>query len=153
MAEVTVIQYVLSRLKELGVTDVFGIPGDFAYPVCDAICDDAELRWIGCANEVNASYAADGYARRKGVGALVSTNSEAYGLGKDNDQQLDFTASFGMPLAISESMVGTLSRLMSRRVMFWEHEGLRFRLMAPLSVFPISVICGLYPLPEGRPLD
>ena len=78
MAEVTVIQYVLSRLKELGVTDVFGIPGDFAYPVCDAICDDAELRWIGCANEVNASYAADGYARRKGVGALVST----YGAGE-----------------------------------------------------------------------
>ena len=78
MAEVTVIQYVLSRLRDLGVTDVFGIPGDFAYPVCDAICDDAKIKWIGCANEVNASYAADGYARRKGVGVLVST----YGAGE-----------------------------------------------------------------------
>jgi len=76
--DTTVIQYVLGRLKELGVTDVFGIPGDFAYPLCDAICDDPEIKWIGCANEVNASYAADGYARRKGVGALVST----YGAGE-----------------------------------------------------------------------
>lgn len=52
-----VIQYVLSRLKDLGVTDVFVVPGDFAYPVCDAIIDDPGIRWIGCANELNASYA------------------------------------------------------------------------------------------------
>lgn len=53
----TVIQYVLPRLEDLGVTDVFGIPGDFVYPVCDAIIDDPGIRWIGCANELNASYA------------------------------------------------------------------------------------------------
>ena len=74
----TVIQYVLSRLKDLGVTDAFGIPGDFVYPVCDAIVDDPDIKWIGCANEVNASYAADGYARTKGVGVLVTT----YGAGE-----------------------------------------------------------------------
>jgi len=38
--ETTVIQYVLKRLKDLGVTEAFGFPGDFVYPVCDAICDD-----------------------------------------------------------------------------------------------------------------
>ena len=38
----TVIQYVLGRLKDLGVTDTFGVPGDFVYPVCDAICDDPD---------------------------------------------------------------------------------------------------------------
>ncbi len=53
----TVIQYVLSRLEDLGVSDVFGIPGDFVYPVCDAIIDDPGIRWIGCAKELNASYA------------------------------------------------------------------------------------------------
>jgi len=74
----TVIQYVLGRLKELGVTETFGIPGDYVYPVCDAICDDPDLQWIGCANELNASYAADGYARVKGVGVIVST----YGAGE-----------------------------------------------------------------------
>jgi len=74
----TVIQYVLSRLKDLGVTDTFGVPGDFVYPVCDAICDDPDLQWIECANELNAGYAADGYARTKGVGVVVST----YGAGE-----------------------------------------------------------------------
>lgn len=66
----TVIQYVFSRLKELGATHMFGCPGDFVYPVCDAIIDDPDIRWIGCANELNASYAADGYERTKGVGVL-----------------------------------------------------------------------------------
>jgi len=76
--ETTVIQYVLKRLKGLGVTDMFGCPGDFVYPVCDEICDDPEINWIACANELNATYAADGYARTKGVGVVVST----YGAGE-----------------------------------------------------------------------
>jgi indolepyruvate decarboxylase len=62
----TVIQHVLMRLKEIGVSDIFGVPGDFAFPVNDAICNDREMRWIGCCNELNAAYAADGYARIKG---------------------------------------------------------------------------------------
>ena len=74
----TVIQYVLSRLKDHGVTEAFGVPGDFVYPVCDAICDDPDIQWIECANELNAGYAADGYARTKGVGVCVST----YGAGE-----------------------------------------------------------------------
>lgn len=57
----TVIQHVLSRLHAIGVSDVFGIPGDFSFPVCDAICEDPQMRWIGCCNELNAAYAADGY--------------------------------------------------------------------------------------------
>lgn len=32
------------------------------------------LKWLGCCNELNAAYAADGYARIKGVpGVLVTT--------------------------------------------------------------------------------
>jgi indolepyruvate decarboxylase len=69
----TVIQYLLSRLKQLGIRDIFGVPGDFAFPINDAICDDKELRWIGCCNELNAAYAADGYARIKGMSALSTT--------------------------------------------------------------------------------
>ncbi len=70
---VTVIQYLLSRLKQLGIRDIFGVPGDYAFPINDAICDDDELRWVGCCNELNASYAADGYARIKGMSALCTT--------------------------------------------------------------------------------
>ncbi len=69
----TVIQYLLDRLKQLGIRDIFGVPGDFAFPINDAICDDKELRWIGCCNELNAAYAADGYARINGMSALSTT--------------------------------------------------------------------------------
>jgi indolepyruvate decarboxylase len=77
MAE-TVIQYVLRRLKEIGVGDVFGVAGDYAFPVNDAIVEHPALNWIGCCNELNAAYAADGYARMQGVGAVCTT----YGVGE-----------------------------------------------------------------------
>jgi len=69
----TTIQYVLSRLRQLGVTDYFGVPGDFAFPINDAICEDPSLRFIGSCNELNAVYAADGYARAKGLAAVNTT--------------------------------------------------------------------------------
>lgn len=74
----TVIQHVLARLRAIGVADVFGVPGDYSFPVNDAICPDPDIRWIGCCNELNAAYAADGYARIKGVAALCTT----YGVGE-----------------------------------------------------------------------
>jgi len=69
----TVIQYVLSRLYALGVTDVFGVPGDYAFPINDAVCADSRLRWIGSCNELNAAYAADGYGRIRGLAAVNTT--------------------------------------------------------------------------------
>jgi indolepyruvate decarboxylase len=74
----TVIQHVLKRLYEIGVRHIFGVPGDYAFPVNDAICLDENIRWVGCCNELNAAYAADGYARIHGVGALCTT----YGVGE-----------------------------------------------------------------------
>ena len=74
----TTIQYVLSRLRQLGITDFFGVPGDFAFPINDAICEDQNLRFIGSCNELNAAYAADGYARIKGLAAINTT----YGVGE-----------------------------------------------------------------------
>jgi indolepyruvate decarboxylase len=73
MAE-TVIRYVLRRLNEIGVDDVFGVAGDYAFPVNDAIVEHPAINWIGCCNELNAAYAADGYARVRGVGAVCTTN-------------------------------------------------------------------------------
>lgn len=69
----TVIEYVLSRLYELGIHDIFGVPGDYAFPIEDAICADKRLRWIGNCNELNAAYAADAYARTQGLAALSTT--------------------------------------------------------------------------------
>lgn len=74
----TVIEYVLDRLHDIGVTDIFGVPGDFAFPINDAIVAHPKINWIGCCNELNAAYAADGYARVRGVGAVNTT----YGVGE-----------------------------------------------------------------------
>ena len=70
----TTVQYVLSRLRQLGVTDVFGVPGDYAFPITDAICNDKNINFIGSCNEINAAYSADGYARVKGLAALNTTS-------------------------------------------------------------------------------
>ncbi len=69
----TLIEHVLGRLKLLGIKDVFGVPGDFSFGIDDAICTDPDLNWIGCTNELNAAFAADGYARIKGFAALTTT--------------------------------------------------------------------------------
>src|ERR1700757_4919203 len=69
----TVIQHILRRLKEIGVDDVFGVAGDYAFPVNDAIVEHPDINWVTCCNELNAAYAADGYARARGVAALCTT--------------------------------------------------------------------------------
>jgi indolepyruvate decarboxylase len=74
----TVIQHVLGRLKDIGIDDIFAVPGDFAFPIHDAIVQDPRINYLGCCNELNAAYAADGYARVRGVGAVSTT----YGVGE-----------------------------------------------------------------------
>eukprot|EP01116_Phalansterium_solitarium_P024993 TRINITY_DN9352_c0_g1_i1.p1 TRINITY_DN9352_c0_g1~~TRINITY_DN9352_c0_g1_i1.p1 ORF type:complete len:578 (+),score=186.97 TRINITY_DN9352_c0_g1_i1:113-1846(+) len=66
--------YLVARLSGLGVTEAFGVPGDYAFGLCDKIAaKDGPMKWIGCCNELNAGYAADGYSRVKGLGVLVVT--------------------------------------------------------------------------------
>ena len=74
----TVIEHVLSRLKDIGISKVFGVAGDFAFPIEDAIGRDPGIEWVGCSNELNAAYAADGYGRIHGIAALNTT----YGVGE-----------------------------------------------------------------------
>jgi indolepyruvate decarboxylase len=68
----TVIDYIVQRIADEGVQHCFGVPGDYAFPVGDAVDRNPNIKWIGCSNELNASYAADGYARARGA-ALLST--------------------------------------------------------------------------------
>lgn len=74
----TVIEHVLSRLKDVGITKVFGVAGDYAFPIEDAIVNFSGIDWVGCCNELNAAYAADGHARIHGIAALNTT----YGVGE-----------------------------------------------------------------------
>jgi len=75
MNTVTVGGYLAQRLEEIGVRDYFAIPGDFNLALMDEMLKNPRLKMICCCNELNAGYAADGYAREKGVAALVLTFS------------------------------------------------------------------------------
>uniref|UniRef100_A0A0C9RLS4 pyruvate decarboxylase n=1 Tax=Wollemia nobilis TaxID=56998 RepID=A0A0C9RLS4_9CONI len=61
------------RLVQVGVRDIFTVPGDFNLTLLDYLIAEPQLKLVGCCNELNAGYAADGYARSKGVGACVVT--------------------------------------------------------------------------------
>ncbi len=69
----TVGDYLLDRLAELGVTEIFGVPGDYNLAFLDHIVAHPAIRWVGGANELNAGYAADGYGRLRGMSAVVTT--------------------------------------------------------------------------------
>ncbi|KAK1661918.1 hypothetical protein QYE76_050077 [Lolium multiflorum] len=73
-ANATLGRHLARRLAEVGARDVFTVPGDFNLTLLDEL--EAEqpsgggMRLVGCCNELNAAYAADGYARAgRGVGA------------------------------------------------------------------------------------
>jgi pyruvate decarboxylase len=69
--------YIFTRLHQLRVNHILGVPGDFTLKFLDHIPPSGQ-RWIGFTNELTASYAADGYARSRGLSALVTT----YGVGE-----------------------------------------------------------------------
>lgn len=66
-------EYLIKKLEELGINDFFGVPGDYNFDLLYAIEKNQNTNWIGCTNELNAGYAADGYARQNGYGAVITT--------------------------------------------------------------------------------
>ncbi len=72
----TVGKYLFHRLESLGVGHIFGVPGDYVLGLMD-ILNQTPIKLICNCNELNAGYAADAYARVKGLGAVCVT----YGVG------------------------------------------------------------------------
>jgi indolepyruvate decarboxylase len=66
--------FVLRRLHEAGIQHLFGVPGDYNLEFMQQIAERGDPAWIGTCNELNAAYAADGYARLHGLGAVIITN-------------------------------------------------------------------------------
>jgi indolepyruvate decarboxylase len=69
---VSIGSYLIQRLQDVGVRDIFGIPGDFVLKFYGML-EDSPIRVVGTTNEACAGYAADGYARINGVGAVCVT--------------------------------------------------------------------------------
>ncbi len=65
-------KYLASRLVSGGVTNFFTVPGDFTLALLDELQSETDLKLIGCCNELNAAYAADGYCRETGgIGCVI----------------------------------------------------------------------------------
>ncbi|MEA1652112.1 thiamine pyrophosphate-binding protein [Nitrospirillum sp. BR 11164] len=78
----TVSDYLIQRLHEAGLRDVFTVPGDYVARWFDYIDDparnpDTPLTRLGCRSELEAGYAADAYTRLRGIGCAAVT----YGVG------------------------------------------------------------------------
>ena len=111
----SVVTYALNRLADLGIGHVFGVPGDYAFPINDAVEVHPRLRWVPSANELNAAYSADGYARRRGAGIVCTT----YGVG-------ELSALNGLMGAMAERLpifhlVGTPSLRIMRQGLICHH--------------------------------
>ena len=72
----TIGEYLLRKLKSYGIDHIFGIPGDYIVQFYDMI-EQSPIQHIGTTREETAGYAADAYARTKGMGAACVT----YGVG------------------------------------------------------------------------
>ncbi|KAI1484601.1 pyruvate decarboxylase [Biscogniauxia mediterranea] len=111
---VDVSEYLFTRLHQIGVRSVHGLPGDYNLVALDYL-PKAGLTWVGSCNELNAAYAADGYARVKGISAIMTT----FGVG-------ELSAINGIAGAYSEMVpvvhiVGCPSTISQRNGMLLHH--------------------------------
>jgi indolepyruvate decarboxylase len=74
-ADYTVGRYLADRLHQLGLGHLFSIAGDYTIEWVNEYIEPSEIQVVEEVNELNAGYAADGYARLKGIGALCVTYS------------------------------------------------------------------------------
>ncbi|KAF2261724.1 pyruvate decarboxylase [Lojkania enalia] len=116
MPKVTLGRYMWERFSIQSFLLMKGVPGDFNLQFLDAIFEVKGLKWVGNQNELNAAYAADGYARIKEVpGCLVTT----HGVG-------ELSALNGVAGAMSERVkmihvVGQTTRAMQDNRMMIHH--------------------------------
>lgn len=71
-SEVSIGQYLINRLQDYGLRDIFGIPGDYVLNFYSML-EESSLNVVGCTREDCAGFAADAYARINGMGAVCVT--------------------------------------------------------------------------------
>lgn len=73
---VRVADYLMERLRHHGVGHVFGVPGDYVLPLFQHL-EGTTLTVVNTCDEQGAGFAADAYARMRGLGVVCVT----YGVG------------------------------------------------------------------------
>ncbi|MGO9954287.1 MAG: thiamine pyrophosphate-binding protein, partial [Dissulfurispiraceae bacterium] len=67
--EITIGEYLIQRLYENGIRHIFGIPGDYVLTFYKQL-ERSEIKIINTCDEQGAGFAADAYARVRGLGAV-----------------------------------------------------------------------------------
>src|ERR1700739_2470495 len=70
---ITIGEYLIEQLHAHGVEHVFGIPGDYVLGFYDQLSKSKLVRTINTCDEQGAGFAADAYARIRGLGAVCVT--------------------------------------------------------------------------------
>ncbi len=71
-SELSIGLYLINRLMDYGIKDVFGIPGDYVLAFYSML-EHSPINVVGCTREDCAGFAADAYARINGMGAVCVT--------------------------------------------------------------------------------
>jgi len=69
----TLSEFLIERLENIGVKHIFGVPGDYVLDLYDLLWQNEKIEVINTADEAGAGFAADAYARAKGVGCVCVT--------------------------------------------------------------------------------
>ena len=76
LESICIADYLIAALFERGVGHVFGVPGDYSLKLCERLTT-GPLQLVTTCDEQGAGFAADAYARLRGLGAVCVT----YGVG------------------------------------------------------------------------
>ncbi len=74
--EITIGEYLIQQLSQHGVDHIFGVPGDYVLKFMTLI-EQSDVKLINTCDEQGAGFAADAYARLRGLGVVCVT----YGVG------------------------------------------------------------------------
>ncbi|MCC9196165.1 acetolactate synthase large subunit [Arthrobacter sp. zg-Y820] len=108
--EMTGSKAIVRALEELGVDDIFGLPGGAILPTYDPLMDSTKLRHILVRHEQGAGHAAEGYAMVTGrAGVCIATS----GPGATNlvtaiaDAHMDSVPMVAITGQVSSAFIGT----------------------------------------------
>jgi thiamine pyrophosphate-dependent acetolactate synthase large subunit-like protein len=74
----TVIEHVLSRLHAISISEVFGVPGDYAFPVQDAIVNFPGIEWVARVTTCGELDQALRAVEKGGSAAYIEVVTDAY---------------------------------------------------------------------------
>jgi indolepyruvate decarboxylase len=69
----SVADFLIERMEHAGIKHVFGVPGDYVLNFYKKLTDDENIDMVNCTDESHAGFAANSYARVKGIGAVCVT--------------------------------------------------------------------------------